>query len=211
MVFQETQKQIALFLALIFLYFGVLIIVPWGQLDATLGFSSSYLFDFFYAASLIFFFRPSYTLRVSKMNLYTMIFGFTAICTLVILGLLIILEIKHPFHFLENPFLQLVIIAPLLEELIFRGALGGYQLKFFNDFRFNWAINGLVFSFSHLLGYWVVPEEYQTFIWVQVFYTFLLGALCYRSLEKTRNVLFPIGIHLVFNLMFYLFIKLGWY
>ena len=105
-------------------------------------------------------------------------------------------------------FLQMLILAPIVEELVFRGAI--YEVFKLAEVKIwvNNLINSLIFATSHAAGFFVLPEEFHSFVHFQIQYTFVLGHLCAKSRERTHGVLEPILLHFAFNLIFYVCVKM---
>lgn len=190
-------------------YFLILSFMPWQIFDEHLFFNSSYLFDFIFSVGLIIFTKARYSVKHTNFRLLGIFNAASLFIALVSLLVLKIMSVQHAFSLVDHLFFQMVILAPILEELVFRMGIGELQLKFLPRFKWNFLLNGFIFSLSHALALFVVPDEFIVFIWCQIFYTFVLGMLCFNSFVKTRNPLFPITVHLSFNLCFYLFITLG--
>jgi membrane protease YdiL (CAAX protease family) len=98
--------------------------------------------------------------------------------------------------------LFLLIIAPILEELIFR-FFAWQPLSAFNKSA-AYIITSLLFSYSHFHSYWFVPAEFHNFIFYQTIYTFSLALACGYSLFKYNSLAGAILLHFMFNLGFYL-------
>ena len=92
-------------------------------------------------------------------------------------------------------FVALTIVAPLLEEIIFRGYLFA-KLRTRFDFWPAFWISGAIFTFSHV-GYWLNP-----------FAILHVGVAAYfmtRAFEKTRNLWASIIIHFLHNMQVFAF------
>ena len=109
---------------------------------------------------------------------------------------------------LEVVFL-LLLLAPVLEELIFRYAL--WELlklpRFTVAERIVWSSG--IFSLGHFVAFLTIPEMFKPFLVCQVLYVILLGLACGYERERSRGVLGPILIHFCFNFGFYLSLKLA--
>lgn len=100
--------------------------------------------------------------------------------------------------------LTLLLIAPILEEALFRFLIW-QPLKVFISKP--WAvlvITSIIFSYSHLHSIWFAPEDFYKFIIYQTIYTFLLGLACGYYVQRYASVSSAILIHFSFNLGFYL-------
>jgi membrane protease YdiL (CAAX protease family) len=113
------------------------------------------------------------------------------------------LDIIIPFDFSgTETLLFLLIIAPTLEELIFR-FFAWIPFERLNK-GFAYLATSLLFAYSHFHAYWFYGEEIHKFIFYQTAYTFLLALACGYSVYKFRSLVGAILIHFAFNLGFYL-------
>lgn len=96
-------------------------------------------------------------------------------------------------------FMSLVILAPVVEEILFRGFLfGGLRTKL----SFPWAvvITSVLFAVPHLFA------SSTGFLWIAAVDTFVLSlVLCYMR-EKTGALWVPIGIHAIKNSLAFIYI-----
>lgn len=112
-------------------------------------------------------------------------------------------QIPFDFSGVETIFLLLV-LAPVLEELIFRMALWE-ALK-----SFRWkpetvlVASTLLFSFGHFQAIAAVPAEFRAFVWIQTLYVILLGLGAGWARHATGSVTASILVHFGFNLGFFL-------
>lgn len=77
------------------------------------------------------------------------------------------------------------IMAPLMEELLFRGLFFGTLRKYFS-FTFSAIVSGLIFSALH--------EHFLSFIPITI-----LALFFSHFYEKTRNLAYPIILHAMYN------------
>ncbi|MGB4984794.1 MAG: type II CAAX endopeptidase family protein [Erysipelotrichaceae bacterium] len=89
------------------------------------------------------------------------------------------------------------IMAPIVEELVFRYSIDGFMKKHFNKWVYI-LVSGLSFGLLHVIsGSISNPLDFL--------YVFLYGyigcVLAYAYLENDRNLIYPIGIHFVNNLI----------
>ncbi len=96
----------------------------------------------------------------------------------------------------------LLIVAPILEECIFRFFLWK-ACKEINP-KVIWVSTSVIFSYSHFHAFWFVPQSIHPFIIYQTAYTLILGLVCGYFIFKHRSLLSAILIHFFFNLGFYL-------
>lgn len=89
-------------------------------------------------------------------------------------------ELLIPFDFSSTETLVLLLtVGPVLEELLYRGAIWRlFEILFEGMGQRTWMIvlaTSLLFSFSHYHAVFSVPEEFQGFIRFQTLYTLGLG------------------------------------
>lgn len=114
-------------------------------------------------------------------------------------------NILVPFDFNRpRDIFSLLIIAPILEEFLFRFAYWEPFNRLFKSKTLTLIINSLLFSLSHFVAYFYVPESFHDFVFYQSIYTLILGFLLGVTYIKTNNLLYPIFYHFYFNLGFYL-------
>lgn len=116
-----------------------------------------------------------------------------------------ILNLSLPFDF-KGPetLLFLLVVAPILEEAIFR-FLVWHPLQYISQRPLvTLIITSLIFSYSHLHAIWFVPPEIHKFILYQTLYTFLLGLACGYYIYRYSALGSAVLIHFAFNLGFYL-------
>ena len=93
-----------------------------------------------------------------------------------------------------------VIIAPLTEEILFRGLLQGALARLFRSRWFAIAISAAIFSIFHLTVRQTVPAGEVSLANVEtVLPLFLLGLALGYSYEKSGSLYRPMVIHLTFN------------
>jgi membrane protease YdiL (CAAX protease family) len=100
--------------------------------------------------------------------------------------------------------LQLLIVAPVLEELIFRGVAWEVLKKYRAKKILCTALLILVFSVAHLESLLHVPSEYYGFLIYQSLYVVPLSLLCILSRYKNEPLATAMVIHFFFNLGFFL-------
>ena len=95
----------------------------------------------------------------------------------------------------------LLLVAPVLEELLFHGLLW----KPFSRWpKFAFASTAILFSYAHYHSIWFYPEVVHPFIEYQTLYTLGLGLICGIPVYRTGSVAGAMLIHFGFNLGFYL-------
>lgn len=193
-----------IYLFLIFayiLYFSLSIFLPWPAISQSI--SVSYIFDLFFASFLMWYSNSFSLFRIFSIKGFITRNIVNLFCVIIILLSINLFDFVHPFGYLPNKFIQLLILAPIFEELVFRGAFNGLMNKFKLKEIYIHFISAVTFSLSHLPAYFVLDIEFKSFILFQVFYTFILGWICSKSYQKTKGILEPILLHFVFNLAFY--------
>lgn len=119
------------------------------------------------------------------------------------LALFSLLPIPFDLQSTELIFL-LLIVAPVLEELIFRMALW----EPIKDLTASPAVllvsTTLLFSFGHLQALWSVPQELRAFVLYQSLYVIILGLGAGWRRLQSQTLLAPILVHFSFNLGFFL-------
>ena len=98
----------------------------------------------------------------------------------------------------------LLLVAPILEELLFRFFLWHPAETLVKKPALTWILTSMVFSYSHFHALFFVPQEIHPFIIYQTAYTLLLGLWCGYSVLKSKSLAESMLIHFAFNLGFYL-------
>lgn len=200
------MKLAAIFIVPIF-YFYMSWFFPWDVFQIKSTISITYIFD------IVFVFFTLLVLKKKSLVGSLDLKGTSIRVVLVLIaGIICVLltksiGLKSPFKYVEHLLLQILILAPIVEELVFRGAFIGV----FENSKLKKPVvvylNALLFSMSHLPALWHLPEEFHGFIGFQLFYTLVLGWVCAQSRVKTKGVLEPIILHFFFNLVFYIAVK----
>lgn len=109
-----------------------------------------------------------------------------------------------PFDFTNSEtVLFLILIGPLLEEFVFRGAFWRLTEVWTQKLIVPVIVTTLLFSASHFQALTFVPEEYKNFIVYQGLYTLVLGFFC-ANLRMRSGLLAAILGHVCFNFGFWL-------
>jgi len=187
-------------------YFCISWFVNWQEITPEgWSISVSYVFDVVFALSILTVgAKKNFLGQIIPRNLIIRLVLVLGVSLLAITILYLSDTLNAPFKHVNYLFIQLLILAPIIEELIFRGAI--YEL-FKNAQVPIWVnnlINSLLFSISHMVSLDILPEEFHAFVYFQMKYAFVLGHLCAKSRERTHGVLEPMILHFAFNLMFYL-------
>lgn len=195
-----------MFLLLVITYFAFSWVLPWHMIPSKISFS--YLFDLLFALGVCFIFRLPWKFRW-HLNRHALI-AFLEVLLLAVgtIAAIWYFDIETPFRLVQDLEWHLILLAPLLEELVFRQTFQRLLIHSVGGKRVTSMLVAAIFAFSHLIGLKVLPNEYIPFIGFQVFYTFVLGLLCGQSLLRFGSLLAPISLHFVFNLMFYFAMQL---
>jgi membrane protease YdiL (CAAX protease family) len=110
-----------------------------------------------------------------------------------------------PFEFNSYATLfLLLIVAPILEELIFRFALWEAVSDYVKSEELQIWISSLLFALGHLVSMYLLPPDYRPFVLYQSVYVIILGFGVSQMRIKTGSLTGSILIHFLFNLGFYL-------
>lgn len=194
--------------ALVALYFGVAWFFPWERFQVDSTISVSYVWDALFALVI----GLLYKLPLSSGTFSGVFPRIVAIIALAGASLFFLQLAAYPapFRYLERPILQLLVLAPLLEEFVFRYAFLGASLNSLGSKNKALLLGAVLFSLSHVPAIWHLPNEFRPFVAVQLIYTFAMGWVIGKSRVRTGGVLEPVLLHLVFNLCFYLAMVKGW-
>ncbi|MFP5490864.1 MAG: CPBP family intramembrane glutamic endopeptidase [Bacteriovoracia bacterium] len=98
----------------------------------------------------------------------------------------------------------LLVVAPILEELIFRLALWESLKAMRDEALFAIVASTLLFSLGHLVAYLVVPSSIAPFVIYQSLYVIPLSIVIGYRRHYSKSVTSAILLHFGFNLGFYL-------
>lgn len=174
------------------------------QLDS-LGNYGSYFFEILCVSVAIVLFGKKFfsLLKITKSTFYGLIIALGAgFGTFKVAGSL---NITVPFDLNgTETILFLLIVAPILEEMIFRFLLWQPIQRISQRPMFALIATSLIFSYSHLHAIWFVLPEVHNFIIYQAVYTLLLGLACGFYIYRYSSLTSAVLIHFAFNLGFYL-------
>lgn len=100
--------------------------------------------------------------------------------------------------FISNPLAILfvvVIVAPIAEELVFRYAMISFKSE--KSILISWIVSSLLFGFAHIAQ--AISEGHLEEMWFLLVYGALGFVLGYVYL-KTKNIMYPIFVHAIYNL-----------
>lgn len=185
------------------IYFSISWGFPWDKVQWDSTISISYLFDIIFVTISCIFFKNFFEFK--KIDFKGGISRIIAVLILAIVSLLItsLSGIKSPFGYIEHLVLQILILAPIIEELVFRQAIFIAFSNYFKNKNILLLSNSIFFSLSHLPALFILPEEFKSFIFIQLVYTFFLGWICTKARLKNGNIAESVILHFLFNLVFY--------
>lgn len=183
------------------IYFACSWLLPWDSIQWDSSISVTYIFDLIFALSVYLIHKPKMSLRLTK-GILPRLFAISVLAFVTIL-ISLQLNLLSPFRYVDNLFIQILILAPIVEELVFRFALFEPFKLIIPNKNILFIFNGLLFSLSHGKALSVLPQDFHAFIYFQIGYTFLLGWICSKAKFKSGSILEPIVLHFVFNLIFY--------
>jgi len=99
--------------------------------------------------------------------------------------------------------LQLLVIAPFLEEAIYRIMFWNSLEKSYHKEGVTLILSAVLFSFSHLYAIFVI-SSYHSFIIYQSIYTLILGLLLGQIRRTKKRYIFLVLLHFSFNLGYWL-------
>jgi membrane protease YdiL (CAAX protease family) len=99
---------------------------------------------------------------------------------------------------------MLLILAPIVEESVFRLALWGLIEQTLQNKKATLVLTTFLFSFSHFFVIFFLPSDFYPFIIFQTIYTFALGGWAGYYMYKGHGFIFPLLVHFLFNFGFFL-------
>jgi membrane protease YdiL (CAAX protease family) len=113
--------------------------------------------------------------------------------------------ISIPFDFksLELVFMLLV-IAPVLEELIFRFALWELVDDLIQNKEIQIWISAILFSVGHLVTIFMISPDFRPFVLYQAIYVIILSIGASKMRQESKGIIGSILVHFLFNFGFYL-------
>jgi membrane protease YdiL (CAAX protease family) len=206
-IFKEDMKH--LYWLIPIFYFAMSWFFPWENFQWHSSIAVSYVFDGIFILCLSLAFRLWTPIRpflhqgLMPRLLMTVGVAFFSLFLINLFG------VPAPFRFVESLEFQLLILAPVIEELIFRHVFFGIFDRYFYRTHLLLLSSAVLFSLSHVAALWVLPNEFHGFIYIQLIYTLVLGWICAKSRYQTGNALEAIVLHFVFNLIFYFAVMKG--
>lgn len=196
------MNKLLLFFPII--YFSIAWFFPWGKIQPDMTVSISYVFDLFFVAVLWSLTRNKKIIGNIKLNKLIGKIIITGIFALLCIFISHTLKLKTPFKYIDHLWLQILILAPIIEELVFREAIFELHKKLKLKMKYLIIANALLFSISHIPALFYLPPEFHSFIYFQIIYTVGLGWMCAKSKQQTLGISEPILLHFLFNLIFFI-------
>ncbi len=190
-------------IVLIPIYFSASWFIPWPDYELFGIFPTYLIFDLLFSLIILSLMKSKEFNSVPTKDLLRYSLGAT-VFSVICIGMIYIAGFVTPFKFISGYEYKLIIFAPIIEELLFRGAFHRVYRSLTQNRTHIVFFSGLIFSVSHAYSLLHTPDMYRPFLIFQVAYTFILGALLGFLYEKYKNILLPIFIHFIFNLIFLL-------
>jgi membrane protease YdiL (CAAX protease family) len=188
------------------IYYVLVFFFPFEGLKLMPSISSIYLFEIIFITVVSILFKIHLNFRLQKIRGIVIKLLLTLALAAISLGVIKYFNFETPFKHLDNYILQLIVLAPIIEELIYRHVLFGLLAKKKIDNQNHLFFNSMLFSFSHAIAFFSLPSVFYPFIFLQLFYTFVLGWIITKSRIDHVGIQVPILLHFVFNLLFLLFL-----
>ena len=185
-------------------YFFISWFTPWHELAPGSTISASYLFDLIFILSVFAWNRKLILFGDMRIQSFLARFLMTIALGGTSLYFLMSSKIQTPFKYVDHLVLQMLILAPFIEEFVYRESFFVILRRLNNNTNCTLVLNSLLFGISHISGIFLLPAEFHTFIYAQVVYTIPLGWICAKARERTGGIGEPIVLHLLFNLLFYI-------
>ena len=192
------------FLSFFIIFFYIVTRIIYDSFWARYSPYYSYIFEFAFVLSVFSFYKEkvSFKIKLSQIVIPSLV---ATISGFAIYKAASPLNITIPFNLKETEtILLLLLLAPTLEELIFRMALWEPLEQLLKNKHAVLVVTTFLFSVGHFTAYWKVPVEYKTFVLYQTTYVVLLGLAAGFGKIKSKSVFNPIAIRFGFNLGFFI-------
>jgi membrane protease YdiL (CAAX protease family) len=202
-------KKVAFYIIPAF-YFGISWLFPWEKYQWDSSISVSYFFDCIFVLLVATGLRVLPVFKIDHISLLPSKLVATFALASFVIFLNNLLALQAPFRYVDKLAVQLLFLAPVIEEFVFRFAFFALFKRCGQSIRWQIITNSGLFSLSHIAAIWILPAEFREFIVFQVGYTFALGWVCTKARMRHQSLIVPILMHFVFNLTFYMAIKFSW-
>ncbi len=116
-----------------------------------------------------------------------------------------IVGIVIPFTMTDSStILMLLMVAPVLEEALFRFLIWQSALHVGFRPRITLVLTSAIFSYAHFHAVWFVSPDVIPFVYFQTGYTFFLGLACGLFVLRYASLAGAMLVHFGFNLGFFL-------
>lgn len=194
--------MVSIFLIIFFIVSRVFLNSLWEQISVYY----SYLYELLFVIGVFFYVknkqRTKFKFKIDFTNFLRLLpwpfLGFF------IYQLAVKAQIIIPFDF--RPFeikVMLLLIAPILEELIYRYALWELFDNLTENNEIKIWFSSIMFSIGHLLAMFMIGPEFRPFVLYQAIYVVVLSIACSKIRIETKSILSSILLHFLFNLGFY--------
>ena len=134
----------------------------WNNISAI----GSYLIEVLFVAFIYTLYKPKIKFQSEKLLKYGVVFlilGASSFLGAKTFNILVPFDFNRP-----RDIFSLLIIAPILEEFLFRFAYWEPFNRLFKSKTLTLIINSLLFSLSHFVAYFYVPESFHDFVFYQM-------------------------------------------
>lgn len=162
-----------------------------------------YIFEALWAGIALYLFRP-FDWKTEEFSFgYVVTLFFSLVAGFAIFESVPYLKLILPFD-MKNPeiVLFLVVIGPILEEFLFRGAIWNLLREWFRSPLVPYLVTSVLFAYAHFHEIKTAPEEFHGYIRYQAVYTLALGLLS-GGVRMRFGLLGAVLIHLSFNFGFF--------
>ena len=188
------------------IYYLLVFFFPWEGLKILPSVSSIYLFEVIFVTVVSILLRMPLRFKLKHPKYILKKIIATIALGAVSIGIIKFFKVETPFKYLDNYILQLIVLAPIIEGLIYRHILLGLLQKKNIEVRNQLFFTSLLFSFSHAIAFFSLPMIFYPFILIQLVYTFILGWIVTKSKIDHEAIQAPILLHFIFNLIFLIFL-----
>jgi membrane protease YdiL (CAAX protease family) len=168
----------------------------------------SYLFEVIFVSLVYWFYRTKKNIKLfafeNKLQSVNRLIPWLPI-GYIVYRLAVKAQIVIPFEFnTATNILLLLVVAPILEEFIFRLALWEAMDEISSNKELQIWVSSILFSVGHLISMFILPPEYRQFILYQAVYVVILGIGSSKMRQESKGIIGSILVHFLFNLGFYL-------
>ncbi len=192
----------ALAIGLLALFWGVAYL-EWFGLDSMSAYAV-YVFEILFALGVTLFYRPvdwqkaPFSFGAAVAVFFALASGFAIYEFASILGHTVPFQMRDP-----ETVVFLLLVAPLLEEWLFRGALWRLIERVTRNEWLAFGITSAAFAYSHYQVIGALPENFHGFVHYQAMYTFGLALFC-GGMRIHVGLVGAMATHLAFNFGFWL-------